>query len=25
MALLPVVFFLCWFFARTIAFVPPMR
>ena len=25
MVLLPVVFFLCWFFARTIAFVPPMR
>jgi len=25
MALLPVVFFLCWFFARTIAFVPPMK
>jgi hypothetical protein len=23
--LLPVVFFLCWFFARTIAFVVPMR
>jgi short-chain fatty acids transporter len=25
MVLLPVVFFLCWFFARTIEFVPPMR
>jgi len=25
MALLPVVFFLCWFFARTIEFVAPMR
>lgn len=25
MALLPVVFFLCWFFARTIPFVPPMK
>jgi short-chain fatty acids transporter len=23
MALVPVVFFLCWFFARTIPFVPP--
>ena len=25
MVLMPVVFFLCWFFARTIAFVPPMK
>jgi len=25
MVLLPVVFFLCWFFARTIAFIPPMK
>jgi short-chain fatty acids transporter len=25
MVMLPVVFFLCWFFARTIAFVPPMK
>jgi short-chain fatty acids transporter len=25
MVLLPVVFFLCWFLARTIAFVPPMK
>ena len=25
MALLPVVFFLCWFFARTLDFVPPMK
>jgi short-chain fatty acids transporter len=23
--MLPVVFFLCWFFARTIPFVPPMK
>jgi short-chain fatty acids transporter len=25
MVMLPVVFFLCWFFARTIAFIPPMK
>ncbi len=25
MVLLPVVFFLCWFLARTISFVPPMK
>ena len=25
MVMLPVVFFLCWIFARTIAFVPPMK
>jgi len=25
MVLLPLVFFLCWFLARTIAFVPPMK
>ena len=25
MVQLPVVFFLCWFFARSIAFVPPMK
>jgi short-chain fatty acids transporter len=25
MVLLPVVFFLCWFLARTVAFVPPMK
>ncbi len=25
MVMLPVVFFLCWFFARTIPFVPPMK
>ena len=25
MVMLPVVFFLCWFFARTIAFIPPIK
>jgi hypothetical protein len=25
MVMLPVVFFLCWFLARTIAFIPPMK
>ena len=25
MVMLPVVFFLCWFFARSIPFIPPMK
>jgi len=25
MVMLPLVCFLCWFFARTIAFIPPMK